>query len=147
MMSREKKFVSKFRVVVGDWSGDGHDKTQECTVIVPDRFTAEILGANYKKNVKLLGVDPESFANEYEDSILPDEVAAKLEAHGLILNDSEFYVHDKFYFGVKAMVKIVMFLFGYGLEGFTWELEELAPVIAGGYRVEGPSSIGYGLFY
>lgn len=137
--------MNKFRIVVGDWSGDGHRETKEFTVLVPDAFTSEILGVNYAKSVSSLGIDPELFANDYEDPSIPKIIVDKLAAHNVIVNTVEN--KGELYIGPEDMVKIVMFLFGYQLDGFQWELEELAPIIAGGYKVAGPSSIGYGFFY
>lgn len=139
--------MNKFRVIVGDWSGDGHNETKTFVVIVDDKFTSDVLAANYHKNVKELGVDPTLFAEEYEDNTIPEDVEEKLEALGV---SYKLFEHNgKKLLTIQGMLDITMFVFGYGLTGFAWEQEpEITyPILVGGYRSAiGSESIGYGLF-
>ena len=141
--------MAKFQVIVGDWSGDGHEKTQTFLVVVDDRFTSEILAANYRKNVAELGVDPTTFAAEYEDRSIPADVAKILDSYGVVYNEykGESFMEDDAMTRV-GMFNIMMFLFGHGLEGFSWEQEFTNyPVLVGEYRSAiGPEAVGYGLF-
>ena len=139
--------MSKFRVVIGDWSGDGHNETKTYVVVVDDKFTMEILGANYKKNVEELGINPTTFVDEYEDGTVPASVADKLQALGVQYTTEE-YGDGENIFTTQGMLDIMMFMFGYGLVDFNWgqEPEITYPILAGGYgSAIGTDNIGYGL--
>jgi len=139
--------MNKFRVIVGDWSGDGHNETKMYVVVVDDKFTSEVLAANYHKNVKELGIDPTAFVDEYNENTLPTDIEEKLEALGVKYNVVEW--GDDKLLTTQGMLEITMFLFGHGLEDFAWEQEpEITyPVLVGSYdSAIGPEAIGYGLF-
>ena len=140
--------MNKFKIVLGDWSGKGHEKTLEYIVVVPDEFHGATLGANYRKNVELLGINPETFANGPEDSKLPADIATKLAAHNVTMN-SAFYDEDgSVHIDADNMLEILMLLFGYGLDGFAWRLDEEVVTLVGSYDAIAAhnSEIGYGLF-
>jgi hypothetical protein len=136
--------MTKRKITLGDWSGDGHNVTEVFIVDIPEEFTAEILGSNYRKNVLKLGINPEQFANEYEDSTVPEDVAEKLKQHGIELEEDD----GTPYISRKQMVKTLMLLFGYGLNGFTYDIiSENLPELVGPGSYGGPNGVGYGLYY
>jgi len=156
--------MARFKIAVGDWSGDGHGKSDDYTVEVPDKFTTEILGANFEKNVADFGFGPSDFAYKYDDSTCSPEKFEVLRDKGFFdLNydpndydddfDGIFWEQstkgDYFVGEPEVMAKIVMFYFGYGLEDFSWEfVGEDIPYLLGHYsQVTKTTSVGYGLYY
>jgi hypothetical protein len=136
-------------IVLGDWSGDGHEKTHSYLFTTPNHFTDDILGANYKKSVAELKIDPTKFAKEYEDSTLPEDVFEALQKYGFDVSvidrdgdDGNAYVYS------DTMFQILMFLIGYSLDGFEWELRKPPKPLIGTWQAEatGSSFVGYGLF-
>jgi hypothetical protein len=139
--------MSNRKITLGDYSGDGHNITDVYIVDVPEQFTAEILGRNYQKNVKELDVDPEMFANTYEDMSLPQHVLDVMTKYGVELEGDEDY-GEPLILTSNDMVKILMFLFGHGLEGFTYEVvSETIPSLNGTGLNGLPGSVGYGLYF
>jgi hypothetical protein len=139
--------MSLRKIILGDFYGDGHGITDHHLVNIPKKFTDEILAYNYQKNVKELGVDPEMFANTYEDTSLPQHVLDVMTSHGVELEGDEDY-EDPLVVTSNDMVKILMFLFGHGLEGFTYEVvSETIPSLNGTGRNGLPGSVGYGLYF
>lgn len=68
-------------LVLGDWSGDGHDKSDVETI--SSNLTTEQIESAYKKGSKKLGFDLiEEVACDYEDSSLPEDIVAMLNVAG-----------------------------------------------------------------
>src|SRR6185312_12976492 len=71
-----------FTVVVGDWSSDGHGKTE--TVTFNTNATEEELKAAYKAGVQIIGFDMvEELCSDYEDNKLPRRYAELLTRAGI----------------------------------------------------------------
>jgi hypothetical protein len=140
--------MSKRKMTLGDWSGDGHNITNVFVVDIPEEFTAEVLGSNYRKNVLKLDINPEQFAYEYEDNSVPPEVTEKLKQHGIeVDNDDYIEGSENFYITGEVMVKVLMLLFGYGLDGFKYEvISENLPELVGPGSYGGPNGVGYGMY-
>ncbi len=67
MKTSDKPF--RICLVVGDWSGDGHDKTTEVTIA--SNFNEKAIDCAYKRGTKALGFDfSEEVAADYEDTTL-----------------------------------------------------------------------------
>ena len=67
MKTSDKPF--RICLVVGDWSGDGHDKTTEVTIA--SNFNEKAIDRAYKRGTKALGFDfSEEVAADYEDTTL-----------------------------------------------------------------------------
>lgn len=165
--------MGQFNVVIGDWSDDGHGKSDTFTVEVPDWFTPEIIKANYDANVDIWGFSPSDFASEYEDYHINSDHALMLLRAGLdedallidyeeISDDHDLTDDDTSWddYTVKdpdAMLKICMFFISHGLDTFTWKKIEL-PILFGGRLSEDRRSttsslcdtnnayVGYGLY-
>ena len=81
--------------VIGDWSGDGHDKTD--TFVYKTNRTMDALIDAFKKGSKLIGLPKSTnrwhdgirfaFCEEYEDNRIPEEVVIKLREHGIDIKD------------------------------------------------------------
>ena len=156
--------MTRYSITIGDWSGDGHDKKDRYLIEVPDKFTEEVLGANWHKNVALIGFGPDSFAEEYEDATIPRDkynrlVAAGLDSHDLIASEDieEDDEDGKLYLSSQGMLKIVLFYFGHGLEEDGFEVsiinDDATSLIGGWSKVTGTKDspygimVGYGLYY
>lgn len=149
----------KHTVAVGDWSDDGHGKHRDYVVEIPDMFTPEILGDNFRKNVAEIGFGPHSFAEDYEDSLLPADKLAALVDSGFDAEELENMEDEEgVHLTPSDMLKIVMHYFGRGLDLFTYEVQnDKAPALIGYWSnvtagADGDTrsrygvSVGYGLF-
>lgn len=149
----------RYKIVLGDYSGDGHSITEDVFVEVKGDFTREQLETNFKKNVEEWGFSPYDIADEYDSGEIAPEHAAKLLEVGLdpaIFDDatmSEEYVEqmktvfgaswiyqkDKYRVGridvdQERLVEIAMFYVGHGLDGFEWsEVQDSIPTLLGGW--------------
>lgn len=149
----------KHTVAIGDWSDDGHGKHDDFIVEIPDDLTQAKLGENFRKNMDRIGFGPDSFCEEYEDGVIPAGKVKDLLAAGLDMSEFELEEDDDGSLGitVEDMLKIVMFYFGHGLAGFSYEvINENAPALIGYWSKvtadpAGPHSygvsVGYGLYY
>lgn len=66
-------FEHSVALEVGDWSGDGHGQSE--VVHFGCTHSRQDVEKAYKKGSKALGVDWTSICEEYEDSIVPTNVA------------------------------------------------------------------------
>ena len=153
--------MKTFEVPIGDWGKDGHSQCDLFCVSVPDKFSKEALNKNYDKNKELFGFSTKDFVAEYQDSRLPAEKYRILEEYGLkfrwqISNQEysqapEDNPHpldedpDNVRLDPDDMLDIVMFYFGHGLEGFSWQ-EVKYPSLLGTYN-SGYFGSGYGLYF
>ncbi len=81
---------ARFRIqlVIGDWSGDGHEITRSVTA--HSNIPADELKAAYDLGVKATGVDlTRDVCSDYRDSSLSAEVLAKLVAAGYAIPGME----------------------------------------------------------
>lgn len=135
-----------YRIVLGDWSNDGHGRTQVYDVNVTGA-TKETLIENYKRNIEIIGFDPEKLCEEYEDSSWPEDVIDKLLAVGYRFPD-EFDKEDKYYddwLTQEVYIDMLMFFATYRLEGVHYAFaNDQVDYLFGG---SGFGSFGYGYFY
>lgn len=69
-------------LVIGDWSGDGHEKRESVFVHVTSK---EELQDGYAAGCKILGFDfIKECCEEYEDNHIAEEYLEKLREHGLL---------------------------------------------------------------
>jgi len=83
----------RFKLVLGDWSGDGHNITEAYTVEC-DLTLDEAREAYFLAKEKLPDLDPGSFCKDYEDCVLPEKVFNKLKELGCALGGWEVYDAD-----------------------------------------------------
>ena len=131
---------------LGDYCADGHGIHRDFHINVPDAYSIDNLRENFKKTVELTGVNPKKFAAEYQDSTAPrDQLQTLVDAGFSFTPDSESHYYftedneDKVYLDEDGMIEILMFFYGYGLEGFGWQLIPTPPTL----NLE---MYGYGLF-
>ena len=87
------KLLHVTSLVVGDWSGDGHDK-KEITMIRSNLDSDQIMEA-YKKASKKLGFSfIDEVANDYEDRSFEREKLKALSDAGMNLDSIFKYEHD-----------------------------------------------------
>lgn len=142
-----------FSFPLGDWSGDGHRQVDWFRVEVDEKFTEEVLAAQYQKNKELFGFGLRDFAMNYEDSEIPEKFVKTLKEHGFSAsekyeNGEDFALYKgKHYVEENIMEEVVMFFLGYGLEDFEYRFvkPEVAFTLFDGPETE--YSIGYGLYY
>ena len=70
-----ENLVHKVTMVVGDWSDDGHGKTQEFNF--KTNRSIEELGELYEKGVEITGHDIMSHCEDYEDRTVPCDLMQK----------------------------------------------------------------------
>ncbi len=143
----------KYKITVGDWSDDGHGKTETFIVDVVGASRKQMFD-NYKRNVDRLGFDPQNIANEYEDSYWPREAVEKLQEVGFPFPE-EFDIDDEYYsdwLDLEMYVNLIMFFMTNGLN-VAWGIvkgEEMPTLIGGydGYKSDRHTShFGYGYFH
>lgn len=136
----------RYKIILGDPSGDGHGWTEVFEVEVFSNetpVTADVLLSNYKKNVGIVGFDPKDICSDYEDSKWPDEVIEKLRAVGWKFPegfDDNPYPDDLL--GRESYVGLLMFFATWGL-GVHWEMVENDSEVLFGEN----GHYGYGYFY
>lgn len=140
------------KISIGDWSDDGHGKYEDFYFEVPDQFTKEILNENYVKNKEKFGFGLSDFAENYEDSTIPNKFLDILWEAGLDKESVEVDADDTDGTSTifpSSMFEITMFMIGHGLEGFTYEVKELKEDfnMFSWWSATEESGIGYGLFY
>lgn len=81
-------------LVVGDWSHDGHGKTQ--LVTIRSSLSGTEIEEAYKNGVKIIGFDLiECVAANYEDSGIDAEYERKLRAAGVDLDSTVEKTYDR----------------------------------------------------
>ena len=82
----EKKDMHQFRLTIGDWSGDGHGRSEDFLVIsnVPVERVRE---AHYKIR-DATGIDIESISSEYEEDEIDEETVVALKEMGFEFENS-----------------------------------------------------------
>lgn len=143
------------KITLGDWSGDGHEITQDFFFETTDQFTDEVLTVNYDKNVKELEINPALILNNSDDFGVPVDMKRKLSALDFANQSKPVnpkYGDDPWWdeseedadFGPEGMARLILFLIGYDLHDFDYKFVDITPLVGGG-RSSTPS-VGYGLF-
>ena len=129
------------KLVIGDPSGDGHDKTADRLYTV-NATAVEVVEA-YCKGVDTIGVDITEYCEEYEDSTVPQEVIEKLMSYGLELEGTlisrlkdctepeTICLYDQEYFDAYIITALI------GNPTLTFESVALEEVEIGGYGLFG----------
>lgn len=139
------------RLLLGDWSDDGHGRTQGVSVLLTGRDVSNDALSNAKNTAhNATGIDVESLFSEYEENTLCPEDAEALAAAGYARKPAgpgviSYSVDDEGSDEYGDVVDLLMFYLGYGIEGFAYEVLE-EDCIVGGYGAVVPS-FGYGLLY
>ena len=135
----------RYRIVVGDWSDDGHGKSETFIFEIPDGVSARDMKAAYRRNVSFFGFDPQKDCEEYEDMDFPLEHLRLLVEGGFPYegfdDTAEYQEVD-----TEVYAEILAFFLTNGLTTFT-RVDDQVPVLLGGDgAVLGPEQYGYGFF-
>lgn len=128
---------NKIKLVVGDYSRDGHEKSTD--VYISCNLTAKEIEKAYKKGVKVVGLDVrENVASEYQDSYVLKEHYEKLKKAGyteeLEPYDNDAETSTKFYINDDSFAEMFMFVAKVGNPDLEYELvEDSDSVNVGGY--------------
>jgi len=139
--------MHKINLIVGDWSNDGHEKTEDI------RFNASLDKENiekaYKKGIKIVGKEFLTLCEEYEQNTIPKKLFMQICAlESRLINYSDFNetieelnASDESYYSISPLQFAVMYMAiaAQGNVKLTWELDIL-PISS--YINVG----GYGLF-
>lgn len=151
----------KFKVVIGDWSGDGHSQSDEIAFI-GNKPVSE-LREGYKNSCRKLGVafnhphyknddwTPDSarlqICTSYEESRPKPEALEILKANGL-----EFFDEDLVDDDILEFAQLILKFIKISIPDFEWEeaavkrSEEVEP-LNGWWNAELNVQFGYGLYF
>jgi hypothetical protein len=130
-------------LVVGDWSGDGHDKKD--IINIESNFDKKAIDLAYKLGTEKLGFDfCNHIAEEYEDNKLPNEEWKKLKEAGYqddngLEEDAKKYNDGEISLDISSFADIYLFIVKLGNEKFKFEYLE-------GNKNPQINIGGYGLF-
>jgi hypothetical protein len=132
-----------FRIPIGDWSGDGHEKCDWFTVTAA-KPVEEVREAFFVAKELLPHLNPEKFCCDYEDSLVPDSIAAELATKGVLIDVDDFNPED--------MARIVVWFLNQGDPELGAELTPEAtvpmlPFCGFDKKKRHIGGMGYGLFY
>ena len=164
------------KIVLGDWSDDGHGKTDTTVVTLRGDDVSDVaLNASYRAAVEETGIDlmKDVFAR-YEDSTFDMSTVenvwkagktARVAAHkaaelagkdsfssaGTFFDEDYPEPVDEDFYDFSA-VELVMAFIGYAVSNFSWNIVDIPTLIGGPKTVlsDGNShvtSFGYGLFF
>lgn len=136
-------------LVVGDWSDDGHGKTD--VIIIHSNIESEKIMGAYRKASKKLGFKLiDDVCTDYEDSMLPTQDLKKLMDHGLRLEQIFEPGYDELEEAKRALenessegislwpdsyAKIFLFIVGLGDPTFGYKIveDDTSRINIGGY--------------
>ena len=132
-----------FKIPIGDWSGDGHEKCDWFTAIANKPIKA-VREAFHKAKKLLPHLNPESFCCEYEDAKIPERVVTALMIKGITIDSEDF--------SSETMAKIVVWFLNQGDSDLGVELTPetdipMLPFYGFDKQSRKIGFIGYGLFY
>jgi hypothetical protein len=74
--------MNNITVTMGDWSSDGHGKTE--SVVISTNLTSEEIEAGYKAGTKIIGKSfIDKYCENYEDSSMSFHAAEPFEKAGI----------------------------------------------------------------
>jgi hypothetical protein len=140
--------MTQLTLIVGDWSGDGHDKTTR--IMIESNLTLEDVEAAFKNGSELIGFDfTKECCADYEETDITNHIKkiktlfTKDELKGDRLEE-EFDISphwqnkDEFIIGVDGFVGVYLRICKLGNKQFQYKkIEENESITIG----------GYGLFY
>jgi hypothetical protein len=104
--------MNKYKLTIGDWSGDGHEKT-EIIFLETNRSSKEI-DELYKKSASLTGIEFKKLFKDYEEYSLNKDVIEAFQKHGINISNclEEYEIEEfeespeEFGFSVDSAVKL-----------------------------------------
>jgi hypothetical protein len=73
--------MNTIEIVVGDWSADGHGRTE--TVVITTDYTAKEVEKAFNAGVKKTGFNIQEHCQEYEDNAVPNDLYDYFDAQGV----------------------------------------------------------------
>lgn len=161
--------IYKFYLVLGDWSDDGHGKSDK--VLIESNYSEKDLQKAYKKSCKKTGIsfnhndnftgkkDAILICTDYEDSQITEEAYRALAKLNCPFNDLEFDGIgcdevtedncDELYLNQESFTNLLMWFIGLSMpEDFEWkEVEDKIPYLNGYWDKSLNVQFGYGLYY
>mgnify|MGYP003474037794 CR=1 FL=1 len=153
----------KFKIPIGDWSGDGHGKCE--IFIVECNYPVERVRQAYKDSCKLTGLsfnhnedytgildskygDARQIATEYEDNVISDVALEILLKHGIDLKtDWEFDEDGAYIEGTEEFLHLLFKFIKLSLLDLNYNIcEEELPYLNGYWNADLNVQFGYGLF-
>ncbi len=130
------------KLIVGDWSHDGHEKTKVFFVNVKGVKKEDNLLEAYNKGTELVGFDlTNEVCDDYKNDVLLHEYAAKLVELGLqdfiLATPEEDEYENGYSLDPDTFADIYMFICKLGNPGLKYEILDPPELHIG----------GYGLFY
>jgi len=125
----------QIKLVIGDWSGDGHEKTVD--FIVDTNCSEEQLEEAYKKGVEVCGIDlTRNFCEEYEEDFLTEHEYKDFKELNLFDEDTKYFEwNNKYYVTKRDFAKIWMTIAQRGnpLLDYKFVSDEFPEINIGGY--------------
>ena len=138
----KNRLTNQVEIVVGDWSGDGHGKTD--TTMIKSSLSGTGIWKAYKKGIEIVGFDLTEFGSDYEDGYLPTEHYEKLLELGCTIEVDDYDPKDadedkpeKVPLYSESYVDLFLFIVGLGDPEFRYKEADTSDSIHIG---------GYGLF-
>jgi hypothetical protein len=168
--------MNKIDIVLGDWSDDGHGKSDKVTILINKtpsemkqayKASCKALGISFNHNDDFTGITDSSYeeqkmrhiCSDYEDSTL-NSYCYKILSDNCFQYISNSEVLDKLnddgedednqYLDDEDLIEILMAFITYSMTDFKWkypEAGEKIPVFNGYWDDELNVQIGYGLYY
>lgn len=101
--------TTTFEIPIGDWSDDGHGRCSHYS-IQTDKTLAEVQKAYDAAKKRFPGLDPEKFAEDYEDNSVPQSVIDAAKKWGLKIDDviePNYEDEENFHIDADGMIKYV----------------------------------------
>lgn len=76
---------TRFYMTIGDWSGDGHEKTEDF-LVESNKDIQDVREAHFRIR-ETTGIDIEKICSHYGEQTIPESTAEKLERLGLTLKN------------------------------------------------------------
>lgn len=151
---------NKFKITIGDWSDDGHGKSDE--IIFESNATLKEMQDAYRQSCRTTGIQFHGYDHRndysngieicvnYEDSSPPIKAVDIMIAYGII-DISEYgddFDKEDFYFdGGEEFAEYIMKFIGISIPGFQFKKisDEIPPL--NGWWGDLNHSFGYGLYF
>lgn len=127
--------VHQIELILGDSSGDGHEKTE--TVTIKSNLDKTELEQAFADGCKKTGVDFENLvAADYEENTISQELVDKLAVHGFDIaefSEDEKPGKDGYSLYTEGYAAIWLFIAKVGNPSFEHEEETVPSIYIGGY--------------
>jgi len=130
--------MATINLVVGDWSDDGHGRTE--TITINTNLTRSEVQRAYKAGVELIGVDlTKEVCRDYEDHKIDDDTWKKFREAGLTKTDVPVWEEEDFedisslWVCPKSFAYLYCFIVKKGDSSFEFKVVENKDLNIGGY--------------